>query len=200
MKRPLAVLLLLCALAGAGAQAGEREQAEAERLIDEINTFAERQAWRGVERSYEELLAMPDVEVPAAVHLTAAQAARSTGDIQGCLDRLLRAQRIERTDELDAWINEINENYGRVELLTVPPRPVELRVGAMPFAPDQRQAVELAIRLLAEEGVFVGMLPVGSYELAGRIFEVTPGVGVQVELSAKELRAERRRKKKTPEE
>lgn len=195
MTRLLATLLMLCALGLPSAQAGEREQAEAERLIDEINTFAERQAWRGVERSYEELLAMPDVEVPAAVHLTAAQAARANGDMGGCLDRLLRAQRIERTDELDAWINEINENYGRVELLTVPPRPVELTPAAMPFAPDQRQAVEAAVRLLAEEGVFVGMLPVGTYDLAGRTFTVTPGVGVQVELSAKELRAEKRRRK-----
>ena len=139
---------------------------------------------------------MADVEVPATVHLTAAQAARASGDVGACLDRLLRAQRIERTDELDAWINEINENYGRVELLTVPPKSVELVPAVMPFAPDQRQAVDLAIKLLAEEGVFVGMLPVGSYSLAGRTFSVTPGVGVQVELSAKELRAEKRRAKK----
>ena len=65
------------------------------------------------------------------------------------------------------------------QLVVTPPRPVEMTPAQMPFAPDQRLAVELAQKSLREDGVFIGMLPVGDYNIAGRQFDVTQGVATQ---------------------
>lgn len=191
MLRLLLVLLLPFA-----AIAGEREEAEKERLVEEIKRFSEQQLWQGVERRYEEILALEGVEVPRDVHLKAAYAARAVGDMAATLSRLERAAAIQHTDEVDEWIRAINEEYGRVQLSTEPPRSVELKCDAMPFATDQRKAVEFATEQLSNEGSFVGMLPAGRYTLAGKEFEVIPGTGTLVELSTKELRAAKKREKK----
>lgn len=186
--------LLLLLLPGL-ALAGEREEAEKERLVEEIKRFSEQQLWQGVERRYEEILALQGIEVPRDVHLQAAYAARAVGDMAATLSRLERAASIEHSDEVDEWIRSINEEYGRVELSTSPPRSVELSCDVMPFATDQRKAVEFARDQLANEGSFVGMLPAGRYTLAGKAFEVIPGTGTLVELSTKELRAAKKRER-----
>lgn len=175
--------------------AGEREDAEMERLVEEIKKFSEQQLWQGVERRYEEILALDGVEVPRDVHLKAAYAARAVGDMSATLSRLERAAAIQHTDEVDEWIRSINEEYGRVQLSTDPPRSVALVCDAMPFATDQRKAVEFATNRLKDDGAFVGMLPAGRYTLAGKPFEVIPGTGTLVELSTKELRAEKKRER-----
>ena len=110
------------------------------------------------------------------------------------VERLGRAQSVTRTDEDQAWLNSISEAYSNVELRTVPPRGVELVVAEMPFEPDARLAVERAVTSLDEEGEFVGMLPVGDYELAGKPFQVVAGYTAHVELSSKELKAEKKDK------
>ncbi|MCB9764016.1 MAG: hypothetical protein H6739_29870 [Alphaproteobacteria bacterium] len=195
MRRRTFITALGVLLMPLPALAGEREEAELERLVEDLQRFSERQVWTGVERRYEQILGLGDVQVPREVHLTAAHAARARGDIAATLDRLERANRVERDDEVDAWILEINEQYGRVTLLTVPPRGIDMRAEVMPFEPDKRKVVELAVRELEEEGVFIGMLPAGRYQMGGREFEVIPGVGTTVELSAKELRAEKKRQR-----
>ena len=193
MLRFFALLLLPFA-----AFAGEREDAEMERLTEEIKRFSEQQLWQGVERRYEEILALEGVQVPRDVHLKAAYAARAVGDMAATLSRLERAAAIEHTDEVDEWIRAINEEYGRVQLATEPPRSIELRCEVMPFATDQRKAVEFATKQLADEGSFVGMLPAGRYTLAEKPFEVIPGTGTLVELSTKELRAAKKQKRQEP--
>lgn len=186
----MALALLALPLVGF---AGEREEAELERLTEDLQRFSDRQIWDGVERRYEQILALEGVKIPREVHLQAAHAARSRGDMLATLERLERAEAIESDEEVLGWITEITEIYGRVELMTVPARSVEMTAEVMPFAPDQRKVVEIAITELSDEGVFIGMLPAGKYRLAGKEFEVIPGVSTKVELSAKELRAEKKR-------
>ena len=174
----------------------ERSQAELTRLIDDLERLSERQAWTGVERRYEQILALEGVIPPAYVHIQAAYSARVTGDIGAALDRLVRAQALEPTDQLDLWITAINEAYGRVELVVDPPRTTYLEADAMPFDPEQRRAIETAVLYMDQEGYFEGMLPGGTYTLSGKQFEVIPGVAVRVDLSRKELRAEKRQARK----
>ncbi len=108
------------------------------------------------------------------------------------LDRLNRAAALSETEEIAAWIRDIEENYGQVELMVVGARSAELQAAEMPFVPEQRQQVELAITALASDGFFMGMLPVGLYVLEGKTFEVLAGTSTKVDLSQKELRQERR--------
>ena len=97
-----------------------------------------------------------------------------------------RAQKIGAEDDTAAWLNEINENFGRVTLIV--PKGVVLVPEVMPFAPDQRLQVESAGKALIEEGTFDGMLPVGKYTLGGVGFEVVAGISAKVELSGRDLR------------
>lgn len=179
-------LLLLCLALSTFAFAGAREEAELERYVTDIATLSERQAWDGVERNYEKIMELPGVEIPREVHMNAALAARSTGNMKAVVDRLERAQKIEGEDETAAWLNEINENFGRVTLIV--PKGVVLVPEVMPFAPDQRLQVEAAGKALIDEGTFDGMLPVGKYTLGGVGFEVVAGISAKVELSGRDLR------------
>lgn len=179
-------LLLFCVALSTFAFAGAREEAELERYVTDIASLSERQAWDGVERSYEKVLELPGVEVPREVHMNAALAARSVGNMGAVVERLERAQKVEAEDETAAWLNEINESYGRVTLTV--PKGVVLVPEVMPFAPDQRLQVESAGKALVEEGHFDGMLPVGKYTLGGVGFEVVAGISAKVELSGRDLR------------
>jgi len=167
---------------------GSREDAEMERYVEDMNTLAERQAWPGVERSYEKILELQGVEISREVHLTAASSARALGDMAAVLDRLKRAQTIKPNDEVGAWISSIEEDFAPVELRSVPPRDLTLTPETMPFEPDKRGAVELAGQRLTEDGEFVGLLPVGQYTLQGQEFEVIAGVTTRVELSGRDLK------------
>lgn len=185
----MSTLLLLISLSFAA----DRAAGELSRLVDEMIVLSERQAWTGVERTYAKILELEEVEVPRDVHISAAHAARSTGDIAEVVARLKRAQAIEREDEETQWLASIDEEYARVELRTVPARSVDLVPALMPFEPDQRLAVERAITSLGDDGEFVGMLPVGKYTLGVTDFEVTAGYTAHIELSGKELKAAKKK-------
>ncbi|MED5371478.1 MAG: hypothetical protein VX899_10720 [Myxococcota bacterium] len=182
MTRLLMLVLALSTLAFAG----DREQAELERYSEDLATLSERQAWEGVERTYEKIMELAGVDIPREVHMQGAHAARATGDMSAVLERLERAQEVEKDDETAQWINEINQSYSRVELIV--PKGVVLVPEMMPFAPDQRLQVEKAAQALKDEGQFSGLLPVGNYTLGGVGFEVVAGITAKVELSGRELR------------
>ena len=65
----------------------------------------------------------------------------------------------------------------------MPPRSTTFEAGVMPFDPDQRKAVEAAIKSVADDGMFVGMLPVGEFTFSGQAFKVEPGLSVRIEVS-----------------
>jgi len=195
----LRTLLLISLLGGAPAWSGTHEEGELSRIIDDLESLAERQVWNGVDRRYEQIMALEGVTVPREIHLTAAHAARSMGDMHATYLRLERAAKQQRTEEIDAWMREIQEDYARVELVLEPARSVELEAEAMPFAPDQRQQVERAIEAMKQDGYFLGMLPEGSYFMGGERFEVIAGVDTRVDLSLKELRLQKRKKDEEPE-
>jgi len=190
----LHTLLLISLLGGAPAWAGTHEEGELARIIDDLESLAERQVWNGVNRRYEQIMALEGVSIPRDIHLTAALAARSLGDMHQTYLRLERAAELQRSEEIDSWMREIQEEYARVELVLEPARSVALEAEVMPFAPDQRQQVERAIAAMKQDGYFLGMLPEGIYFMGGERFEVISGVDTRVDLSLKELRLQKRRK------
>jgi len=184
----------LTGLAVAPAWAGTHEQGELARLLDDMESLAERQVWNGVDRRYEQMMELEGVSISREIHLTAAQASRSLGDMHATFERLERAASIKPTEEIEVWMREIQEEYARVELILEPARSVDLEAEVMPFAPAQRQQVELAISAMKQDGYFLGMLPEGAYFMGGERFEVVAGVDTRVDLSLKELRLLKRKK------
>lgn len=177
------VLALLLSLGGAApAQAKDEVQAEHDRLSDDLEKLANRQVWTGVERKFRDLERL-GTELTFNDLMYGATAARELGDVQRCYDRLKSAVRMQATKEIVDWLWDIDNNYGSVELLTVPSRAAELTVDELPLDPNQRKAVEAAMASALQDGIFVGMLPAGGYEFATQRFTVEPGVSVRIEVS-----------------
>ena len=160
------------------------EQAEINRLSDEIRVLARRQVWSGVERKYKQVGAL-DGTVQSDVHLTAAYSARETGDLLEVYERLLRAATGKANKAVVDWLWDLDHNYGRVTLVADRRRTAKLSIRDMPLDPNRRTAVEAAILACKDEGEFNGLLPRGEYEFDGQEFKVEPGITVRVEVSPK---------------
>jgi hypothetical protein len=172
-------LAVVCA---APARADDVNSAEHDRIADEMSKLAQRQIWPGVERKYQELLKL-GTALNLQDHIHGAMAAREAGDVLAAYDRLKEAVKIKATREVVDWLWDIDNNYGLVELVSVPARSAALDAGELPFDPNHRRAVEAAIEVARKDGVFIGMLPRGEYTFAGQKFSVTPGLAVRIEVS-----------------
>lgn len=134
---------------------------EYRRLAEEMDRLAKRNAWGGVERTYEKMLATGIT--PTFDDLkTAAHAAQARGDIGEARTRLARASTIQEDKEVLDWLWAIDSNYGPV-LLSGNPGEVALAPKVMPFDPVQSKAVQFAVAQVAETGTFEGLLPKGDY-------------------------------------
>ena len=158
------------------------EQAEHVRLSVEMERMAQRLAWKGVERKYQELLALGQ-PLTLSDHMHGAYASRELGDMSACYLRLKAAAEIEATKEIIDWLWDIDNNYGHVVLLTSPPRLAILEASVIPFDPNQRNAIDSAVKSVREDGEYAGLSPLGAYVFAGQSFKIEPGVTVRIEIS-----------------
>jgi hypothetical protein len=163
-------------------RSGRLQEAEHARISDEMDRLAERKAWTGVDRLYRKLETL-QVEPSLNDYMLGAYASRELGEVIEVRDRLKSAARTHQSKEIVEWLWKIDNTYGRVELVSVPPRSTTLEAGVMPFDPDQRKAVEAAIRSVSDDGMFVGMLPEGEFTFSGQQFKVEPGISVRIEVS-----------------
>jgi hypothetical protein len=167
----------LIAFAPSVAHAGQVEEAEYQRLREEMNRMASRNAWSGVEAKFQEMLLLVPRghEIAAPEWMLGAQAARALGLMGPARDRLGEAVKTQPNPETIALIEEIDRVYGDVSLQVGKGAAVELKPAAMPFVPDQRKSIEVARAQLGETGVFDGLLPKGAYSLGEEQFVVEPG-------------------------
>ncbi|MEC7947078.1 MAG: hypothetical protein VX265_05885, partial [Myxococcota bacterium] len=172
----LAPLILLVATVPAHAASAAAE-AEHTRLAEEMRRLAGRNAWRGVDVSYKGMLELEKKGVQLAYddHWMGAQAARDLGRITDVYARLLRARGVEKKEECQNWINDIESSYGKVRVAIDDRWDGEalLAPKVVPFAPDQRAAIGAAQGILKNTGLYDGLLPYGEYTLASRTFTVT---------------------------
>ncbi|MEZ4240118.1 MAG: hypothetical protein R3F59_29000 [Myxococcota bacterium] len=185
MRRPLmrpATLLAALSLAAALAPsvALACDTGEKLRLSDEQKKLAARNAWAGVERQYE-LLQDTKCELSYDNFFLGAESARMLGKVYEQYERLRQALEVApATDDngndpkpgLVDSLSGIESNYARVEIRGDARRRPVLSRPEMPFAPDQRKAVEWAQTYVAETGSFKGMLPFGKYVVGDVDFEL----------------------------
>jgi len=188
MRLIMATLLSLGWALGSTAHADDTvEEAEHVRISVEIDRLAQRQAWKGVERKYLQLLEF-GIPLTHADHMHGAYAARELGQVASCYERLRAAAEIDATREVIDWLWNIDNNYGHVVLSTAPARAAILSMIEVPFDPNQRRAIDAAIELVREDGTFTGMIPRGLYTFAGQSFTVEPGISVRIEVSPRARR------------
>ena len=146
---------------------------EGARLAAELGDFAADGKWKGVERTYTAMLIDHPQALVATHHLLGAEAARVEGDLLKAAQRLTRVTE----GEGDAW------KLARADLdvlqhqcqLVVLDTPGTLQPDVLPFSAQLVGSVEFARETLERDGVFVGLLPSGSYTIDGRPFRVGAG-------------------------
>lgn len=163
------------------AQAGAVEDAEHIRLTEEMRRLAKRNAWKGVESAYVELekLESRGATLNFEDHYLGAQAARALGDINAVYKRLTRAVGAgggkDEIREVMEWLNDLNANYGQVQLANKTRKVASLTPSQMPFAPDKRNTIVAAQTDLAADGEYRGLLPAGEYQFGTLTFVVNAG-------------------------
>jgi hypothetical protein len=153
---------------------GNQKEAEYIRISQEMEKLATRNAWPGVARMYDELVA---TGVPPSFEdlVIGAHAARALGDVASERDRLLVANGMKEDREILDWLWEIDSSYGSV-FLGCDIGKDTFSADVMPFEPDQAQSVMFAQQQITEKGVFQGYLPQGSYKFGQSTFTVQPRV------------------------
>lgn len=171
MIRRLAVVAMFLVPRGAF---GACDRAEFQRLSGEQTKLAQRNAWSGVERTYDRLRDT-GCDLTFDQHQLAAEAARVRGKSADQYERLQVALAVREDAAARAQLAALEENYGRVVIKGDARRPPALTRDPLPFAPDQRKSIEWAQTVLAETGRFEGLLPAGTYEVGASTLKVYPG-------------------------
>lgn len=153
-------VLLAFLLNSGAAVAAEADQAEALRLEESMRSLTERNAFKGVDRQYQQLLEL-EAELTSQAHRMGADAARALGDGFERRARLARAQ-AAGDSEAEAELYQLSQSWGSTYLVGSP----DLMLDPALFAGDQRAALELANDQLSRDGRFYGLLPAGSYTWA----------------------------------
>lgn len=181
----------------------EVSQAEVQRLAEEMNHLAKKNAWTGVDRTYRQLETLGDgvfalARDPAVLHFLGAQAARNLGDIRRYKSLVQRAKTAllatgrpaddAQLQTLEAELTAIDQAYGAVSIAPRSKRSANAKKGetvgpelvpaVMPFAGDQRESIERARTQILETGSFSGLLPAGAYTLGAESFTVIAGTNV----------------------
>ena len=196
----LAAILFLPLFAAHPAYGGEDVAAELYRLEAEMDRLARRNVWKGVERTYGELLAL-NVPLATGDHLLAAQASQSRGEMLQAMERFEAAVKAGEVKELADGAGSVDgsdpadpadpvpdsplaeakrtlevftSRYGRVDILIDKSRIAMLvRTDGMPFSAQERESIVYARDAVVNRKLFRGLLPVGNYMIDGEKFEVS---------------------------
>ncbi|MFK7928630.1 MAG: hypothetical protein AB8H79_10620 [Myxococcota bacterium] len=172
------VFLCMWAVMGPPALAADGS-GEARRLTEQLQGFIDRGAYPAAARTYRALEALDGVELTSSDLFMGAEAARATGNMLVCRERLLVAFKmaLEQQASLDerarAWLAELQNEYGHI---TVSSKGVGVLTPAMqPFQADRRAAITFASEQIAAEGRFSGLVPAGEYTWGKSTFTVEKG-------------------------
>lgn len=160
------MILLLCA-----AFAGRANEAEADRLTEEIAMLEGRGAWSGVDRAYRRALET-GVGLDPSVHVAGARASLQAGDADTARERLLSAYEVERDPDLLQWLTTFSREYSRLHVRVDPGTSLEIE--RKHFDPDRARIVDRAAEVIAATQRFDGLLPVGRYRLGSYWFRIEP--------------------------
>lgn len=147
---------------------------EVTRLTQEITRLAQKNAWTGVERTYGQLVSY-GLPIDPGVHLTAAEAARSAGNMSGYRERL-ELGRAADPAQVEAALSSIDASYGTLHVTSKKRDQVQVAwAGPPPFQPDLAAAIATAVDTANASGNFHGLVPAGAYTINGETVEVQAG-------------------------
>jgi hypothetical protein len=146
------------------------EAAEMLRLRGELSKFAVKNLHSGVISTFQKMLALgkQKCEVKPDDYKVGANGARNAGDIGTAITWFNGGGATAEAAELATRFGQvaISEKAGDL-----------VKDGGMPFPPDERAALDAGTQAIKANGKYTGYLPIGTYKLGGKSFEVkTSGV------------------------
>ncbi|HHO50213.1 MAG TPA: hypothetical protein ENK18_04900 [Deltaproteobacteria bacterium] len=182
--------LLVGLLCGSGLASGPEVIAERERLRQEMTLLAQRNAWGGIERKFQKLEALggtPKLDD----YMLGARAALTVGDVLTAIDRLERGidglGTHEGRQQATELLAELHRRYGYVNILVFRSSAPPLERPDMPFASEEKVAIDFARKRLRRDRRYLGMLPIGTYVLEDTRFTIkgdAPMLDVQIGMPA----------------
>lgn len=154
---------------------GLANEAEVERLTQDLTQRAVKGQWAGAERAFEQIEQLS--EPAATTWWLGAQSAANMGHASTAFRRVVFAERAELGVTEGGFYRYLNE-YGRVAIHRVQASCISLEPLEKPFDPLHATAIERAAQELAEHGSFYGMLPEGTYRVGGYELNVMAGPGL----------------------
>ncbi len=148
---------------------------EVRRLAQSMDKLAQKNAWDGVERAYEQIEGLGGTSNRATVSL-GAEAARNRGDVSAHLARLKTAQDLSGEPDTASAIASVRGEFGSLAIVCRASDCPAVVPVVEPFRPDLKNAIAFANAGLTDKGKFEGYLPVGSYAFGHQNFEVFANV------------------------
>lgn len=141
------------------------ETSEMTRLRGELSKLAGKNAHSGVISTFNKMLDLTKqkCELKPDDYKLAANSARNLGDIDTAIDWFKSAGATTDSKDLETRFGQVKIAEKAGELT---------KDGGMPFAPDERAALDSAATSVKANGKFSGYLPVGTYKLGVKSFEV----------------------------
>lgn len=149
------------------------DASEVTRLRGEMGTLLKKNAHSGVISTFEKMLKLgkKGCEIKPDDYKAGGYSAQNAGDIATALEWY-------KGGNASNDVANIQTRFGQV---TIKEKKGELtKEGGMPFAPDERAALDKAVEAIKASGKFDGYLPLGKYTLGTKTFEVTAGAVTKV--------------------
>lgn len=160
------------------AHANEAKEAERVRIVEDMKRMSRRGTWLAVEKKYQKLLDLGKDTLQPEDHMLGAQAALNLGKIESTCVRIQRTlDAIERLQDgekyaqlkIDAenWLTQLRTTFVPVNISInrTYKGDTELKIGQLPFLPEENDALKRAQKMLAANGEYRGMLPLGEYTI-----------------------------------
>ncbi|MFO0665033.1 MAG: hypothetical protein U0174_13855 [Polyangiaceae bacterium] len=145
----------------------DSNKADLRQLHDELQRMAGKNQHSAVVRTFTQMLsiAKKNCEIAANDYVLAGGASRNLGDIQKALEWLDAGKSTDAAD--------LRARFAQVEIKG---KAADLaKDGGVPFATDERAALEIAVREVKAKGKYTGYLPIGGYTLGSKTFTVAVG-------------------------
>lgn len=179
------ILLPVSSDSSDGTTSDGSSMAEYQRISAELEKLSKRQIWEGVEKQFLKLEALA-VSIEYEHYLLGAQSSQEMGNIYVALQRLKRARSIKKRKSTQDWIDNIEREYGLVNIEVSSRRKrktANIIPANPPLDPVKIGAINFAQQKIVSEGIFYGMLPLGQYELVGQKFELSTGLTINLRIS-----------------
>lgn len=169
----LSVAGIAASESNAFAACSANDAAELTRLRGEMGTRLKKNAHSGVVATFQEMLKLgkKGCEIKPDDYKGGGYSAQNSGDIATALEWYKAASASNDVANIQTRYGQVNIKEKKGELT---------KEGGLPFAPDERAALEKGAEAVKANGKFEGYLPIGKYTLGGKTFEVTAGAVTKV--------------------